>query len=94
MKLHTLLDLRGSIPSFVPVSHGKVHDVTVLDHLLIEPGAFHAMDRGYVDFARLQRFTRHSAIFVTRAKWNLNYTRRSCHKIDKMTGLQRDQTIW
>ena len=87
MKLHRLLDLRGSIPSFVPVSHGKVHDVTVLDPLLIEPGAFPVMDRGYVDCARLLRFTRPSALFVTRGKWNLKYTRRSCRKSDQTTGL-------
>jgi hypothetical protein len=93
VKLHTLLDLRGNIPSFVHVSHGKVHDVTVLDHLPIEPGAFYVMDRGYVDFARLHRFTKHSAFFVTRAKRNLDYTRRVCRKIDKTTGLRSDQTI-
>ena len=93
MKLHTLLDLRGNIPSFVQVSHGKVHDVTVLDHLPIEPGAFYVMDRGYVDFARLLRFTRHSAFFVTRAKRNLDCTRRTCRPVDKTTGLRSDQTI-
>ena len=93
VKLHTLLDLRGNIPSFVHVSHGKIHDVTVLDHLPIEPGAFYVMDRGYVDFARLLRFTRHSAFFVTRAKRNLDYTRRASRKIDKTTGLRSDQTI-
>ena len=100
MKLHPLLDLRGNIPSFVHVSHGKVHDVTVLDHLPIQPGAFYVMDRGYVDFARLLRFTRHSAIFVTRAKRNLDDTRRASRKIDKTTGLcettsstGNDQTI-
>ncbi len=86
VKRHTLLDLRGNIPTFVPVSHGKVHDVTVLDHLPIEPGAFYVMDRGYVDFARLHRFTNHSAFFVTRAKRNLDYTRRVSRKIDKTTG--------
>ena len=93
VKLHTLLDLRGNIPTFVHVSHGKVHDVTVLDHLPIEPGAFYVMDRGYVDFARLHRFTQHSAFFVTRAKRNLDYTRRVSRKIDKTTGLRSDQTI-
>ncbi len=93
VKLHTLLDLRGNIPTFVHVSHGKVHDVTVLDQLPIEPGAFYVMDRGYVDFARLHRFTQHSAFFVTRAKRNLDYTRRVCRQIDKTTGLRSDQTI-
>ena len=93
VKLHTLLDLRGNIPTFVHVSHGKTHDVTVLDHLPIEPGAFYVMDRGYVDFARLHRFTTHSAFFVTRAKRNLDYTRRESRRVDKTTGLRSDQTI-
>ena len=74
MKLHTLLDLRGNIPSFVQISHGKTHDVTVLDHLPIEPGAFYVMDRGYVDFRRLYRFTTCSAFFVTRAKRGLDFS--------------------
>ena len=77
VKLHTLLDLRGNIPCFIPISHGKMHDVTVLDQLLIEPGAFYVMDRGYVDFQRLYRFTTGSAFFVTRAKRNLDFTRRA-----------------
>ena len=93
VKLHTLLDLRGSIPSFVHISHGKMHDVNVLDLLPIEPGAFYVMDRGYVDFARLRRFTQHSAFFVTRAKRNLDFTRRTRRKVDKTTGLRSDQTI-
>ena len=93
VKLHTLLDLRGSIPSFVHISHGKMHDVNVLDLLPIEPGAFYVMDRGYVDFARLRRFTQHSAFFVTRAKRNLDFTRRARRKVDKTTGLRSDQTI-
>ena len=93
VKLHTLLDLRGNIPTFVHVSHGKVHDVTVLDQLPIEPGAFYVMDRGYVDFARLYRFTQHSAFFVTRAKRNIDYTRRASRQVDKTTGFRSDQTI-
>ena len=93
VKRHTLLDLRGNIPTFVHVSHGKVHDVTVPDHLPIEPGAFYVMDRGYVDFARLHRFTQHSAFFVARATRNLDDTRRASRKIDKTTGLRSDQTI-
>ncbi len=93
VKLHTLLDLRGSIPCFVHVSHGKMHDVTVLDHLPIEPGAFYVMDRGYVDFQRLNRFTLAGAFFVTRAKRNLDYTRRERRAVDKATGLRTDQTI-
>jgi hypothetical protein len=93
IKLHTLLDLRGSIPTFVHVSHGKTHDVTVLDHLPLEPGAFYVMDRGYVDFARLHRFPQHGAFFVTRSKRNLDFTRRVARKVDKTTGLRSDQTI-
>jgi hypothetical protein len=93
VKLHTLLDLRGNIPSFVWVSHGKTHDVTVLDHLPIEPGAFYVMDRGYVDFRRLHRFTTCSAFFVTRGKRGLHFTRRARRRVDKTTGLRSDQTI-
>ena len=93
VKLHTLLDLRGNIPCFVLVSHGKMHDVTVLDYLPIEPGAFYVMDRGYVDFQRLHRFTNGSAFFVTRAKRNLDFTRRARRPVDKTTGLRSDQTI-
>ena len=93
VKLHTLLDLRGNIPCFVRVTHGKTHDVTVLDHLPLEPGAFYVMDRGYVDFARLYRFPQHAAFFVTRAKRNMNYSRRAARDIDESTGLRADQTI-
>src|SRR5450631_333307 len=93
IKLHTLIDLRGNIPTFVRITHGKTHDVTVLDHLPIEPGAFYVMDRGYVDFRRLYRFTTCSAFFVTRAKRGLDYTRRSRRRVDKTTGLRSDQTI-
>jgi Domain of unknown function (DUF4372)/Transposase DDE domain len=93
VKLHTLLDLRGNIPCFVLISHGKMHDVTVLDYLPIEPGAFYVMDRGYVDFQRLHRFTNSSAFFVTRAKRNLDFTRRARRLVDKTTGLRSDQTI-
>jgi hypothetical protein len=93
VKLHTLLDLRGNIPTFVRITHGKTHDVTVLDHLPLEPGSFYVMDRGYVDFRRLYRFTICSAFFVTRAKRGLDYTRRSRQRVDKSTGLRSDQTI-
>jgi Domain of unknown function (DUF4372)/Transposase DDE domain len=93
VKLHTLLDLRGNIPCFVWISHGKTHDVTVLDHLPIEPGAFYVMDRGYVDFRRLHRFTSGSAFFVTRAKRTLDFNRRTRRQVDKATGLRSDQTI-
>jgi len=93
VKLHTLLDLRGNIPCFVHISHGKMHDVTVLDELPIEPGAFYVMDRGYVDFKRLHRFTAGAAFFVTRGKRNLDCTRRERRPVDKTTGLRSDQTI-
>jgi len=93
VKLHTLLDLRGNIPTFVRITHGKTHDVTVLDHLPIEPGSFYVMDRGYVDFRRLHRFTLGSAYFVTRAKRGLDFTRRKRRPVDKSTGLRSDQTI-
>lgn len=93
VKLHTLVDLRGNIPCFVRISNGKTHDVTVLDHLPIEPGSFYVMDRGYVDFRRLHRFTTSLAFFVTRAKRGLDYTRRSRRRVDKTTGLRSDQTI-
>jgi len=93
VKLHTLLDLRGNIPCFVHVSHGKMHDVNVLDQLLIEPGAFYVMDRGYLDFKRLYRFTTGSAFFVTRGKRNLDCTRRARRPVDKTTELRSDQTI-
>jgi hypothetical protein len=93
VKLHTLLDLRGNIPCFVHISHGKMHDVTVLDQLPIEPGAFYVMDRGYVDFQRLHRFTQGSAFFVTRCKRNLDFTCRDRRTVDKTTGLRSDQTI-
>jgi hypothetical protein len=93
IKLHTEMDLRGSIPCLIRITHGKVHDVTFLDQLVLEPAAFYVMDRGYIDFARLHRFTQHMAFFVTRAKSNLDYTRRSSHSIDPRTGLRSDQII-
>jgi len=93
IKLHTEMDLRGSIPCVIRITHGKVHDVTFLDQLVLEPAAFYVMDRGYIDFARLYRFTQSMAFFVTRAKGNLDYTRRSSHSIDPATGLRSDQII-
>jgi hypothetical protein len=93
IKLHTLLDLRGSIPCFIHISHGKMHDVTALDVLPIEPGAYYVMDRGYVDFARLHRFTQQGAFFVTRAKRNLDATCRGRRPVDRSTGLRCDQTV-
>lgn len=93
IKLHTLIDLRGSIPCFIHISTGKMHDVNVLDQLPLEPGAFYVMDRGYVDYQRLRRFTQGSAFFVTRAKKNLDCTRRARREVDKTTGLRSDQSI-
>jgi len=93
VKLHTLLDLRGNIPCFVRITHGKTHDVTALDVLPIEAGAFYVMDRGYLDFGRLYRFTLGLAFFVIRGKKNLDFSRRSYRRVDKTTGLRSDQTI-
>src|SRR5499426_4897417 len=93
IKLHTLLDLRGNIPSFLHISDGKLHDVNVLDLLLPEPGAFYIMDRGYIDFERLYRLHEAKSFFVTRAKYNLKAQRRYSHPIDRSTGLICDQTI-
>jgi hypothetical protein len=93
VKLHTLLDLRGNIPRFIHVSGGAMADVTALDLLPIEAGAFYVMDRGYIDFARLYAFTQGLAFFVTRAKRDLDFARQSYREVDKSTGLRSDQTI-
>ena len=93
IKLHTLMDLRGHIPCFIRITEGKTHDVGLLDELILEPGAFYIMDRGYIDFARLYTFTQQAAFFVIRAKRNLDYTRRRSRPVDKSTGLRSDQTI-
>jgi hypothetical protein len=93
VKLHTLLDLRGNIPCFIHFSTGKVHDVNALDHLILEPGAFYMLDRGYVDYVRLYRFTVEMAFFVTRAKSNMKYKRRKMHRVDKSTGLRSDYRV-
>ena len=93
VKLHTLLDLRGNIPTFIYISDGKLHDVNILDELIPEPGSFYIMDRGYLDFERLHRLTLYRAFFVTRAKSNLQFRRLYSHPIDKTTGLRCDQTV-
>ena len=93
IKLHTLLDLRGNIPSFIHISDGKLHDVNVLDILPIEAGAFYVMDRGYVDFARLYAMHQSGAFFVTRAKSNIKARRVYSAPVDKTTGLICDQRI-
>jgi hypothetical protein len=93
IKLHTLLDLRGNIPSFLFISDGKLHEINILDQLLPEPGAFYIMDRGYIDFERLGRLSDAGSFFVTRAKSNLRVQRRYSHQVDKNTGLICDQTV-
>jgi Domain of unknown function (DUF4372)/Transposase DDE domain len=93
IKLHTLLDLRGNIPSFIFISDGKLHDVNILDQLVPEPGAIYVMDRGYIDFDRLGRFHDAGSFFVIRAKRNLKAERRYSHKVDRSTGLVCDQTV-
>lgn len=93
IKLHTLLDLRGNLPSFIEITDGKVHDVNILDDLIPEPGSYYIMDRGYLDFARLFTLTQLFAFFVIRSKTNLQFRRLYSHPIDKSTGLKSDQTI-
>jgi hypothetical protein len=93
VKLHTLLDLRGSIPTFIHISDGKLHDVNALDLLQLEAGAYYVMDRGYLDFERLHAFNQVPAFFVTRAKANMQFKRRYSQPVDKETGLRCDQTI-
>ena len=93
IKLHTLLDLRGNIPSFIHISDGKLHDVNALDVLLPEPGAYYVMDRGYLDFERLYRLHEAGSFFVTRAKSNLKAERRYSHLVDRASGLICDQTV-
>ncbi len=93
VKVHTLMDLRGSIPCFIRITDGKVHDVNILDELILEAGAIYIMDRGYLDFARLYTFTQNLSTFITRAKSNFDYRRLYYRKVDKATGLRCDQTI-
>ena len=93
IKLHTLLDLRGNIPTFIHISDGKVHEVNILDQLLPEPGAFYIMDRGFLDFERLYRFHEAGSFFVTRGKLNLKVQRRYSHPVDRTTALICDQSV-
>lgn len=93
IKLHTLLDLRGNIPSFISITDGKVHDVNVLDELIPEPGSIYVMDRGYLDFDRLYRLHQNHAFFVIRRKVNTRFRRIYSAEIDKTTGLKCDQAI-
>jgi len=93
VKMHTLLDIRGSIPVFISITDGSVHDVNALDDLILEPGAFYLIDRGYLDFKRLYRINMASAFFFTRAKSNTKVRRLYSRPVDKSTGLRSDQTV-
>src|SRR5437867_13313329 len=93
VKMHTLLDLHGNIPTFISITDGKVHDVNILDEILPEAGAFYVMDRGYIDFERLYGFTLSSAFFVVRTKSNVLLQRRYSHAVDKSTGVRSDHTV-
>jgi hypothetical protein len=93
VKMHTLLDLHGNIPTFISITDGKVHDVNILDEIMPEPGAFYVMDRGYVDFERLYVFTLSAAFFVVRTKSNVILQRRYSHPVDRTTGVRSDHTV-
>jgi hypothetical protein len=93
VKMHTLLDLHGNIPTFIRITSGKVHDVNILDEIAPEAGAFYVMDRGYVDFERLYVFTLSAAFFVVRTKSNVLIQRRYSHPVDKTTGVRSDHTV-
>ena len=93
VKMHTLLDLHGNIPTFISITEGKVHDVNILDQILPEAGAFYVMDRAYVDFERLYLFTLSAAFFVVRTKSNVLLKRRYSNPVDKTTGVRSDHTV-
>jgi transposase len=93
VKMHTLLDLHGNIPSFIHITDGKTADVNILDQFIPEAGAFYVMDRGYLDFARLFVFTLGSAFFIIRTKENVLFQRRYSHPVDKATGVRSDHTV-
>jgi hypothetical protein len=93
IKLHTLLDLRGSIPSFILITQGRASDVSMMDQIAYQPGAFYVMDRGYLDFSRLHRIHRAGAFFVTRSWKNTQFTRVCSRVVDRAAGLLCDQTI-
>ena len=93
IKLHAMIDLRGSIPAFIAITEGNIHDVNALDWIIFEAGAFYVMDRGYIDFARLARIGAALAFFVTRAKSNMSYYVKESRPVDKSCGLRSDQTI-
>ena len=93
VKLHTMLDLRGDIPTFIQITDGKMHDVNILDEITFEPKAFYLMDKAYLDFERLFKINSSKAYFVTRAKKNAAFRRIYSRQVDKHTGLKCDQTI-
>lgn len=93
VKLHAMIDLNGSIPAFISITEGKVHDVNALDWIVFEAGAFYVLDRGYVDFMRFSRIHSARAYFVTRAKANMSYYVRESRPVDKSVGLRSDQTV-
>jgi hypothetical protein len=94
VKLHTLLDVRGPIPTMIAISEGKQADVRILDEMIMEPGAFYVMDRGYVDFERLYRFVLESAFFVTRTKAGIRLNRLESRPVDRSCGLRSDHIVW
>jgi hypothetical protein len=93
VKMHTLFDIRASVPTLAIITPGKVHDVNILDDMIFEPGSIYAIDRGYLDFTRLHRIHQASAFFITRAKKNFRFNRVCSHPVDKTSGVQCDQTI-
>ena len=93
VKMHTLLDLHGSIPTFIRITEGKMHDVNILDQIIPEAGSYYVMDRGYVDFERLHLFTLCSAFFVVRSKENILLQRRYSHPVDRSSGVRSDHTV-
>src|SRR4030065_714324 len=93
MKLHTLFDIQSNLPRFIRVSPASVQDVLMLDELRYEAGAFYVLDRGYIDFERLQRIEKSKAFFVIRAKRPLQFNRLLSHPVDKTTGVMVDQTV-
>jgi len=93
VKMHTLLDLRGNIPTFIRITDGKAHDVNILDEIIPEAGAFYVMDRAYIDFERLYVFTLSAAFFVVRTKENVLLDRRYSHPVDKDSGVRSDHTV-
>ena len=93
MKIHTLLDLRGKIPTVIRITPAELNDIQILDDIVLEPRALYVMDRGYLDFARIHRWTQAGAFLVRRARKDFLYRRMICHMVDKSTGFQSDQTI-